>query len=47
MESAEAGLMVAITGLQESMWELEYIANVVAFAMRADHSQRQITIVHL
>lgn len=47
MENAETGLMVAITGLQESVWELEYVANVEAFAMRADHSQRQIMIVHL
>lgn len=28
------------------MSELECVANVVAFAVRAGHSQRQITIVH-
>lgn len=33
--------------LQESVRELECVANVVAFAVRAGHSQRQVTIVHL
>lgn len=47
MENAETGLKVAISRLQESLWELEYVANTLAFAMRADHSQRQITTVHL
>lgn len=47
MENAATGLMVAITRQQESLWELEYIANMLAFAVGADRSQRQIMTVHL
>lgn len=42
----ETRLLVVLIRLQESLRELGYVANALAFAMRADHSRRRIMTVH-
>lgn len=42
----ETRLLVVLIRLQESLRELGYVANVLAFATRADHSRRRIMTVH-